>query len=63
VTLARDTFTAITAILLRQTTFAKAQEAGQIRIEGRAEKLTELLGLLDNFEPMFSIVTPRAPQP
>jgi alkyl sulfatase BDS1-like metallo-beta-lactamase superfamily hydrolase len=32
--------------------------AGDLKIEGRKEKLGELLALLDNFDPWFNIVTP-----
>ncbi|MGA7579579.1 MAG: alkyl/aryl-sulfatase [Desulfobaccales bacterium] len=32
--------------------------AGDIKIEGKMEKLGELLSLMDNFDPWFNIVTP-----
>ena len=32
--------------------------AGDIKVEGKPEKLGELLSLMDNFDPMFNIVTP-----
>ena len=32
--------------------------AGDIKVEGKPEKLGELFSLLDNFDPMFNIVTP-----
>ena len=47
------------AIVLKRTTFAEAAMAGQVGIAGDAGKLVELLGLLDDFDPMFEIVTPK----
>jgi alkyl sulfatase BDS1-like metallo-beta-lactamase superfamily hydrolase len=44
--------------MLGETTFEEAIKAGQVTIDGNAQKLTELLSLLDSFEPMFNIVTP-----
>ena len=32
--------------------------AGDIKVEGKPEKLGELLSLMDNFDPTFNIVTP-----
>jgi alkyl sulfatase BDS1-like metallo-beta-lactamase superfamily hydrolase len=55
-TLARTTLDAVT---LRQTTFPDAVGAGLIRIEGNADKLVELLGMLDTFNPMFEVVEPK----
>lgn len=52
-TLTRATFD---AIVLKQTTFAEAAAAGRVGIAGDAGKLVELLGLLDDFDPMFEIV-------
>lgn len=45
-------------ISLRQLDFATALKQGDIRVEGNAGKLTELLGMLDAFKPSFNIVTP-----
>ncbi|HEY0502800.1 MAG TPA: alkyl sulfatase dimerization domain-containing protein [Lysobacter sp.] len=45
-------------ISLRQLDFATALKQGNIRVEGQAGKLTEMLGLLDTFKPGFNIVTP-----
>ena len=60
-TLSRAT---LDAVALRKTSFAEAAQAGLVKIEGNAGKLTELLGMLDTFEPMFEIVEPRrAAQP
>jgi alkyl sulfatase BDS1-like metallo-beta-lactamase superfamily hydrolase len=41
-----------------QTTLEKAIEAGEIKVEGRREAASELLGLLDTFPFWFNIVTP-----
>ena len=56
VTLTRATLDTIT---LRQTTFPEAVKAGTVQVTGDAGKLVELLGLLDNFEPMFEVVEPK----
>jgi len=45
-------------ISLRQLDFATALKQGDIRVEGQAGKLPELLGLLVAFSPAFNIVTP-----
>lgn len=50
--------TILDSVLLRRTTFEQAISAGQLDVQGDAAKLTELLGLLDDFELMFGIVTP-----
>jgi len=54
--LARATLTAIAA---RRTTFPEAVKNGAIGVTGDADKLFELLGLLDDFEPMFDVVGRR----
>lgn len=41
-----------------QTTLDQAIQQGQIRVEGRREAATELLGMLDDFPFWFDIVTP-----
>jgi alkyl sulfatase BDS1-like metallo-beta-lactamase superfamily hydrolase len=56
VTLTRATLDSIT---LRQTTFPEAVKEGTVQVAGDASKLAELLGLLDNFEPMFEVVEPK----
>ena len=55
ITLARAT---LDQISLRQKSFADALKAGEIAVAGNADKLGELLGLIDNFPPMFDVVTP-----
>lgn len=56
VTLDRSTLDLIT---LRQKTFAQAAGDGSARIQGNGARLQELLGMLDDFDPMFDIVTPN----
>ena len=46
------------SINLGQTTIADAMQAGDVAIEGNADKFMEFLGLLDRFELWFDIVTP-----
>jgi alkyl sulfatase BDS1-like metallo-beta-lactamase superfamily hydrolase len=45
-------------ISLRQKTFGDALQAGEIAVSGNGDKLAELLGLIENFPPMFDVVTP-----
>ncbi len=60
-TLSRAT---LDAVALRRTTFPEAAQAGLVKVEGDVGKLTELLGMLDTFNPMFEIVEPkRSAQP
>ncbi|WP_238123305.1 MULTISPECIES: alkyl/aryl-sulfatase [unclassified Xanthobacter] len=49
-------------ILLGQTTFEKEVSAGSVVVQGDANKLGELLAMLDKFEFWFNIVTPVATQ-
>ena len=58
ITLNRSTLDAIT---LRQKTFAQAAGDGSVRIAGNAAKLSELLAMLDEFNPLFDVVTPNKP--
>jgi alkyl sulfatase BDS1-like metallo-beta-lactamase superfamily hydrolase len=58
VTLDRSTLDAIT---LRQKTFAQAAADGSLKIAGNGAKLPELLAMLDEFNPLFDIVTPNKP--
>jgi len=46
-------------ITLRKTTFPAALASGQIGVAGRADKLIELLSMLDTFTPAFPVVEPR----
>jgi alkyl sulfatase BDS1-like metallo-beta-lactamase superfamily hydrolase len=58
VTLKRTT---LDDIILRQVTLPKAITAGDVRIEGNAKALQEVLALLDTFEFWFDIVTANPP--
>lgn len=55
ITLSRET---LNAIILGESSLAKAITAGDVKIDGDPKKLEELVGLLDNFEFWFNIVTP-----
>ncbi|UAW97212.1 MBL fold metallo-hydrolase [Halopseudomonas nanhaiensis] len=55
VTLTRAT---LNEVLLRKTSFPEAIRSGHIKIKGDGSKLFELLGLLDEFKPGFSLVGP-----
>ena len=55
-TLTRPT---LDAIVLRQLSFPDAVTSGKVTITGDATKPGELLSLLDEFNPSFTIVTPR----
>jgi len=46
--------------LLKTADIAELIESGRLRFEGDGEKIGELLGLLDEPDPGFPIVTPRA---
>jgi alkyl sulfatase BDS1-like metallo-beta-lactamase superfamily hydrolase len=58
VTLTRAAFD---AVLLGEGDGAQLFASGAIAVEGEAEKLGEFLGLLEEGDPVFAIVTPRAP--
>jgi len=47
------------SILMRKTTFPEAVQKGLVKIDGQPMKLLELFGLMENFNPMFEIVTPK----
>lgn len=49
---------ALDRISLRQLDFATAIRQRDIRLEGQAGRLTDLLGMLASFRPAFNIVTP-----
>jgi len=49
---------ALDQAVLGETTLAEKLASGEVRIEGDAGKLAEFLGLMDNFEFWFNIVTP-----
>lgn len=54
----RMTRATLDQIVLGEATAADKLAVGEVRIEGDATKLGEFLGLLDNFEFWFNIVTP-----
>lgn len=47
------------ALVLRQRTFADAQEKGEVRVTGNPARITELFTYFDDFDPSFNIVEPR----
>lgn len=49
-------------ISLQQTTFPAAMQAGKIVVDGKREKVGEMLGMLDTFTPTFPVVEPRPAQ-
>jgi len=51
------------SILVRQTTFANAIKAGDIRVEGEPGKLGELVAMLDDIPTDFPIVEPAQARP
>jgi len=55
-TLTRDT---LNAIVLRRVTISDAIQSGQIKVIGEAGRASELLSLLDTFNPNFEIVEPK----
>jgi len=55
-TLARSVLDAINT---KQLSLRDAVAAGKVQITGKAEKVSELLGLIDEFQPGFPVVTPR----
>lgn len=45
-------------INLRQLDLATAVQQGEVRVEGQADRLGELLSMMTAFKPMFNVVTP-----
>ena len=56
-TLARSTWDAIT---LREMSMVDAFQNGLVKIDGDGSQLQELFGMLDEFNPAFEVVEPRA---
>jgi alkyl sulfatase BDS1-like metallo-beta-lactamase superfamily hydrolase len=50
---------ALDQLMLKTADIAALAEAGRLRVEGDGAKIGELLGLLDEPDPAFPIVTPR----
>lgn len=49
---------ALNDILLQKSTMQEKFSTGEIAIEGDPQKLAEMFGLMDEFDPLFNIVTP-----
>jgi alkyl sulfatase BDS1-like metallo-beta-lactamase superfamily hydrolase len=49
---------ALNDILLQKSTMQEKLASGDISIEGDPQKLAEMFGLMDSFDPWFNIVTP-----
>ena len=49
---------ALNQLLLKTADIGELAESGRLRVEGDGVKLGELLGLLDEPDPGFAIVTP-----
>lgn len=54
-TLSRDT---LNKIILKDETLQQAQDKGEVKVTGNADKINELLNSMDKFEFWFNIVTP-----
>jgi alkyl sulfatase BDS1-like metallo-beta-lactamase superfamily hydrolase len=52
---------ALDRLILRELPLADAIQSGAVRVEGDANKVGELLGLLDDFSLMFEVVEPKRP--
>ena len=50
---------ALDELLLKTADVAALAESGRLRVEGEGERIGKLLGLLDEPDPGFAIVTPR----
>jgi len=49
---------ALNEVILGQASLDAKIDAGEIKIEGKKEKLKELFSLMDKFDNRFNIVTP-----
>jgi alkyl sulfatase BDS1-like metallo-beta-lactamase superfamily hydrolase len=49
---------ALNDVLTQKSTIQDKLSSGEIKIEGDAQKLAEMFGLMDDFDPWFNIVTP-----
>ncbi|WNK69238.1 alkyl sulfatase dimerization domain-containing protein (plasmid) [Pantoea agglomerans] len=54
-TLSRET---MNKVILKEETLKQAQDKGEVKITGNADKLSELLGYMDKFDFWFNMVTP-----
>lgn len=53
---------ALEDLLLGRQTLTQALQQNAFAVEGNAEKLTELMSLMDDFDPSFPVVEPRGRQ-
>jgi alkyl sulfatase BDS1-like metallo-beta-lactamase superfamily hydrolase len=51
--------TTLDEVIAKVTNFQDAVAAGKVRVSGDASRLTELMGLMDEFPRMFEIVEPK----
>jgi len=49
---------ALNKVILQESTFDEEIKNGQVQVNGRLDKVQELVSLLDSFEFWFNIVTP-----
>ncbi|MGC1060923.1 alkyl sulfatase dimerization domain-containing protein [Pantoea agglomerans] len=54
-TLSRET---LNKVILKEETLKQAQDKGEVKITGNANKVSELLGYMDKFDFWFNMVTP-----
>ena len=54
-TLSRET---LNKVILKEETLKQAQDKGEVKITGNADKVSELLGYMDKFDFWFNMVTP-----
>lgn len=54
-TLSRET---LNKVILKEETLKQAQDKGEVKITGNADKVNELLGYMDKFDFWFNMVTP-----
>jgi len=45
-------------VILKEETLKQAQDKGEVKITGNADKVSELLGYMDKFDFWFNMVTP-----
>lgn len=56
ITMSKDGFA---SLLMGGQTLDKALQSGGAKVAGNAQKVSELFSLLDSFNPMFNVVTPK----
>jgi alkyl sulfatase BDS1-like metallo-beta-lactamase superfamily hydrolase len=50
----------IVGVLFGESTLDREVAAGRVNIDGDQEKVNDLIGLLDQFNPLFNIISPNA---